>query len=199
MKNNSKIVLVSVMMLVPIVLLTVILKPSPDDPKIKDIQIMKVQKDRDNYRISQLRTIHNALEIYQDDYNHYPISTGECLNEKNLDENNQPTEASTMANFLKGTVFPTDPIKTQNSALCTGAKNLQAGRYFYKSLSDGNEYLLCANVENFEKANTVLGNKDTGLLSKETSEQVDEYLNDVNNKATANTKDNQKLYCVVNN
>ena len=103
---------------------------------------------RDAARIADLNNISNALVTYYDDEWMFPWSwSWECLQ--------KDTWISSQINsYLQNNVVPTDPQSTSNKWLCDG----NTWRYYYypmvKDSLDNNAFVLCADMETYQKANT---------------------------------------------
>ena len=119
---------------------------------------------RDTGRIADLGNISAALTTYYDDNGLFPgvgntttnaNFTSNCLDETDAD----PDEVGQkIAIYLEGNKVPKDPQVNANAYLCDG--NVK-GRYWYAPLTkDGianNAYILCADMETYQKANTDVG------------------------------------------
>lgn len=153
MRNNKGFTLVELMIVVVIlgVLMGTIL------PRLTGAQA----RARDTARVADLGNIAAALQTYYDDYGTFPgtSATSECLDEA-------AGSGQAIAGYLKGDAVPRDPSAAGNGALCSGAN---VGEYYYAPLvKDGisaNSYILCTDMETYQKANTDGGTITTGAAS----------------------------------
>lgn len=92
------------------------------------------QKARDSQRVSDLKKIQSALELYFADMRAYPTGSGWT---------NASTSLSTLApNYIS--TLPTDPAPAGSSSTpCNGTTY----RYFYISNGTGSAYYMAANME----------------------------------------------------
>jgi general secretion pathway protein G len=105
---------------------------------------------RDTGRIADLGNISAALTTYYDDNGQFPgvDATTECLIETG-------GSGQDISIYLEGSKVPKDPQINANTYLCNGTNK---GRYWYAPMTkDGiakNSFVLCADMETFQKANT---------------------------------------------
>ena len=100
---------------------------------------------RDAWRVADVSNIAAALQVYYDDNGHYP-ALQECLSSSG-------TIWTWLAIYMQSQKVPEDPQPTANSYFCA-----DKWKYFYsaviKDWMDNNAYVLCADMETKQKANT---------------------------------------------
>ncbi len=110
---------------------------------------------RDTARIADLSNISAALWVYYDDYWEYPwTNTWDqyCLSESWW-------VASDIKDYMQNSVVPQDPQSSSSFSLCWWTEwiNSWHWKYFYSPLTKKtlakNSYILCADVETYQKAN----------------------------------------------
>lgn len=111
-------------------------------------------RSRDTSRIAELNSIASALQTYNDDEGYFPSwdasnpNAAECLSDSWW------IVSSAIKIHLQGKTVPQDPQKTSNKWLCEG----NTWRFWYSALQkdkmDNNAYVLCADMETYQKANT---------------------------------------------
>ena len=160
-------------------------------------------RSRDAWRIADLWNIAAALQVYYDDNWIYPWETNwswACLDS---------TRAvwTWLTIYLQSQQVPVDPQPTANSYLCSAEGD--KWKYFYapvvKDWLDRNWYVLCADMETLQKANTDAGDLDSTwnwLLDNWTdTHNYSSLLPLVWNKDYWNTEDpdwaNQSVYCML--
>jgi general secretion pathway protein G len=167
---------------------------------------------RDMARNGDLNSIKSALNMYYSDYGQYPdaaddFNAGECLGDSG------DTAYDALKTYIEGEQVPTDPSNGANGYLCSS----DTGRYWYKPLIkngvDNNSYILCADAETYQKANTIVNDKTgakivggtdfTGDVADTSNTTFADFKTAVNaaggdNVLTADT-DNQtySLYCIL--
>lgn len=97
-------------------------------------------KARDAQRISDLKKIQTALELYFSDNRAYPINTSSWTNASTF----LTALTSGAAPYISS--LPVDPVNTGNAAL-TPCSDTLIHRYFYRTTPSGNRYVLAANME----------------------------------------------------
>lgn len=113
---------------------------------------------RDQGRISDINNISAALTVFYDDNGLYPgpsaannNETSECLAQTGAPD----TVSAKLGIYLDSNQVPVDPQPNANTYLCG---TLDKGRYWYSAMiKDGianNSFILCADMETFQKANT---------------------------------------------
>ncbi|MBT4936951.1 prepilin-type N-terminal cleavage/methylation domain-containing protein [Candidatus Peregrinibacteria bacterium] len=113
-------------------------------------------RSRDTGRMADMRNISAALGVYFDDTGKFPgiNNTSECL-----DETVSNSVGSIIAGYLEGAKAPRDIQVNANEWLCKGTA--LRGKYWYMPISkngiERNAYIICTDVESFQKANTDLG------------------------------------------
>ncbi|MCD5382718.1 prepilin-type N-terminal cleavage/methylation domain-containing protein [Candidatus Gracilibacteria bacterium] len=115
-------------------------------------------RSRDSGRMSDLRNIVSALNVYYDDYGEYPGMQGKsyCLPESgdSTDEKTASHVSGVLQSYLQEGKVPQDMKSSSNSKLCN-ADGL--GKYYYVPLIwnglDKNSFVLCADVEDYHNAN----------------------------------------------
>jgi prepilin-type N-terminal cleavage/methylation domain-containing protein len=122
---------------------------------------------RDVGRVADLGNIAAALTVFYDDNGLYPGPgaigtdanlTPECLGSVGAAN----TVSKKIGIYLEGNQVPIDPQPNANMYLCgNGVDPLAAtgkGRYWYSAITkngiDNNVFILCADMETFQKANT---------------------------------------------
>ena len=117
---------------------------------------------RDTGRIADLGNISAALTTYYDDNGQFigTTETSECI------ASGDAGSGDAIKIYLEGAKVPTDPQVNANTYLCDG--NVK-GRYWYAPLTkDGianNAYILCADMETYQKANTDVGAGQAGDIA----------------------------------
>ena len=111
---------------------------------------------RDAWRVADISNIAAALQVYYDDNGKYPWGwSWWCLS-------STAWIASDLKGYMQSQKVPLDPQPTSNSYSCAkntdDAKNKWLWKYFYyplvKDWLNDNAYVLCADVETYQKSNT---------------------------------------------
>ena len=110
---------------------------------------------RDTARIADLGNISAALNAYYDDNWEFPWDSWMeyCLS-------GSWWVAANIKDYLQNQTVPQDPQAFSNSKLCwpTASNDSWVWKYFYKPLTKKtllkNAYMICADVETYQKANT---------------------------------------------
>jgi len=129
---------------------------------------------RDAGRVADLRNIESALQVYFDDKGAFPKSTGECLPETSTETTigNNGYVTNAIKSYLKGNKVPQDPLKKANTTLCSTSG--QEGRYWYRSIQKNgvnkSSFVLCADMESYQKANTLIDDSSGLKISEATFE-----------------------------
>ena len=161
---------------------------------------------RDAARVADLSNIAAALSVYYDDNGQFPdkanANDAECLT------SSWDVAWSGIILYLQNSRVPMDPSKTSNSYLCASDK----GRYFYQALEkDGlssNGYVLCADVETYQKANTnaatlaaipSTGDNPAEVSGKKHSTALSIVwgLDDNSKRKSADNNANETVYCLL--
>ena len=146
---------------------------------------------RDTGRIADLNNISAALQVYFDDYGEFPASA--CLKK----------DTASLIKYLKGEEVPQDPSKNANNLGC-------GSHYYYQAVTrngiEKNAYILCADMETYQKANTNLSgvtipNANSTLTShfSSTYGDVKSDINDIDGTLSDDTSNAlHSVYCVLN-
>ncbi len=109
-------------------------------------------RGRDAQRVSDLKTIQSALELYFSDNRRYPISAWTRIR-----GNDTVTNALTSGNYINS--VPVDPMASGSQDNPCGG-GITGYNYRYRSTETGTAYVLTATMEN---ANSNQGNECNGL------------------------------------
>jgi general secretion pathway protein G len=105
---------------------------------------------RDTGRIADLGNISASLTTYYDDNGEFPSTVG-CLKSGH-------TTNDAIKIYLEGSKVPADPQKNANTFLCNGDLGLYWYQPVIKAGIANNAFILCADMETFQKANTDASN-----------------------------------------
>lgn len=161
---------------------------------------------RDTARIADLSNISAALWVYYDDNWQFP-AWWDCLSATWW------TSSGIML-YMQNSTVPQDPQRTANQHLCSSAP--KQWKYYYHALEkDGlknNAFVLCADMETYQKANTNANSlatewdwadvkdwSDAGMLANEyTDAQEDvERLVSGTAQAQADADASHTVYCIL--
>ena len=108
-------------------------------------------RGRDSARIADISNISAALQTYYDDNWMYP-GAEECMTAT------WDTVAAAISTYLQNNKVPQDQQVTANSYLCEKGSEDLRWRYYYAPIQkdglENNAFVLCADVETYQKANT---------------------------------------------
>ena len=169
---------------------------------------------RDTARIADIWNIASALQTYYDDNWAYPAwdtTDAECLWSWST------VVSAKLKWYLQNRLVPTDPQASSNSHLCTSGENDWS--YWYTPLEKdwltNNSFIICADVETYQKANTDAWDLTWGdswpaswsnELKEITETDVDPYdefstivnsLQDNESRLTSDAEANQTVYCIL--
>ena len=169
---------------------------------------------RDAGRVADLRNIESALQIYFDDNGEYPKAPtgGDCLASSPpatpVTEGNAGFITQVLAPYLKGNKVPTDPLAEGNATLCASGGN-GLGQYWYKDLTKNNidqsSYVLCADMESWQKANTILSSASSTHSGNSSDAKLDKTkttFGDINTSIGIDltgetTAASTSVYCII--
>jgi len=140
-------------------------------------------RSRDAWRVADLWNIAAALQVYYDDNWIYPWAdtTWYCLWSWTIVTDKIKT-------YMQSEKVPMDPQQTANSYLCwkPDTDEVWVWRYYYSSLVkdwlEWNSYVLCADVETVQKANTNAAH----LVNSDASDIVATKVTDTENETIWN-------------
>lgn len=152
---------------------------------------------RDTARMADLGNLSSALQVYMDDNGQYPgaVGTSECLTSGGV-------TGTAIKAYLKGSNIMTDPLKTNAVGATPTCSN---GQYYYVPTAKNNvaksSYILCANTETYQKANTdfaafliALGAGNTEALTSAAIATIG-----LTNLVAETANANDSVYCVSSN
>ena len=116
----------------------------------------------DTSRIADLNNINAGLITFYEDNGFFPGTNNipECIT------SGDRGVGDSIKKYLEASLIPVDPKPNANTYLCNGTKK---GKYWYSALSkddiNNQAFILCADMDSFQKANTDVGVGKTGDIA----------------------------------